>query len=316
MSRPYRGVIVLAAPRSGTTLLHRLLDAHPAIACPPETSLFIGCASFVQEEPIASGPPLGVASGLWFSGFSEQVVLERVRDLAFGFLDEICARGKKRLWVEKTGSNGFYVDGIERVVGKSCRYVCLVRHGFDVAVSMREMVEKLGTIPLPLYRYVHSHRRPLEAYAHAWVDVCLRLRRFCSDNPEHALRIRYEDLVADPEAVVKELCEFLEEPGDAAAIVARAFEPREAQESKASVGLGDWKTYRTSGVHDASVGRWASVAKDQVGWLAEVLNPTLELEGYAPLPLGPDLGREEVLRRSKRAMLISGLGAEERSRGE
>ncbi|MCA9663328.1 MAG: sulfotransferase, partial [Myxococcales bacterium] len=31
------GIIVLGAPRSGTTLLRRLLDAHPNIACPPET---------------------------------------------------------------------------------------------------------------------------------------------------------------------------------------------------------------------------------------------------------------------------------------
>ena len=35
MPNPY--VFIVGCPRSGTTLLKRLVDAHPAIASPPET---------------------------------------------------------------------------------------------------------------------------------------------------------------------------------------------------------------------------------------------------------------------------------------
>ncbi|HEY4117191.1 MAG TPA: sulfotransferase [Byssovorax sp.] len=34
--RGYEGAVILGPPRSGTTLLRRLVDAHPNLSCPPE----------------------------------------------------------------------------------------------------------------------------------------------------------------------------------------------------------------------------------------------------------------------------------------
>ena len=50
MPDDYEGIIVLGAPRSGTTLTQRLLAAHPQIACPPETYLLRACSRFLHEE--------------------------------------------------------------------------------------------------------------------------------------------------------------------------------------------------------------------------------------------------------------------------
>ena len=60
MSRP--GIVVLGTPRSGTTLLRRLLDAHPNIACPPETYVLSGAARFLHEETFAQGLKIGTLS--------------------------------------------------------------------------------------------------------------------------------------------------------------------------------------------------------------------------------------------------------------
>ena len=49
-----KGVIILGCPRSGTTLLRRLLDSHPDLSCPGETFLFRGAARFLKEDTISS----------------------------------------------------------------------------------------------------------------------------------------------------------------------------------------------------------------------------------------------------------------------
>jgi protein-tyrosine sulfotransferase len=304
VSERIRGAIVLGAPRSGTTLLHRLLDAHPEICSPPQTELFIACASFIREEPTASGPPLGVLSSLWHCGFTEAQVTERLRSLAFGFLDELSARANKPMWVEKTGSNGFFIDGIERVVGRHCKYVCIVRHGFDVALSTRDLCDKIGAYPRTWLEYLQRDSRPLVAFAWAWADITERMQALCAAHPDHALKVRYEDLVADPKAVLGRIFEFLGRPTDVEALLARAFSRPDEQ-----VGVGDWKTYRTTQVSTESTGRWRSEPPEVAGLLAGVINPVLEREGYEPVPLPPATSAEAQLKRAKRALLLSRLQA-------
>ena len=66
-----QGIVILGMPRSGTTLLRRLLDVHPAICCPPETNLLGAAARFLREETFAGGMAIGVLSGLSFAGIAE-----------------------------------------------------------------------------------------------------------------------------------------------------------------------------------------------------------------------------------------------------
>jgi sulfotransferase family protein len=51
-------VFVLCAGRSGSTLLRFLLDAHPELACPPETRLAAMCAQIAGVWSQLEGSPL------------------------------------------------------------------------------------------------------------------------------------------------------------------------------------------------------------------------------------------------------------------
>ena len=51
-------VFVLCMGRSGSTLLRFLLDAHPELACPPETSLPALCAQLAVVWSLIEGAPL------------------------------------------------------------------------------------------------------------------------------------------------------------------------------------------------------------------------------------------------------------------
>jgi protein-tyrosine sulfotransferase len=242
-SKAAQGIVILGMPRSGTTLLRRLLDAHPAICCPPETNVLSAAARFLREEAVAGGVSVGVLSGLSFAGIAEQVVVARLRELVFGLLQNICRRSRKTRWAEKTAFNIFHLDQIEPLCSGSCRFLCLVRHPLDVVCSIKELTDKMETYVAELHPYIRQYPAPLEAFAHAWVEMHARLRRFVSDHPDDCLGLKYEDLVHHPAEELRRVFDFLGEPADVPAILSQALHGPEA------IGLGDWKTYERRAIH-------------------------------------------------------------------
>src|SRR5580698_7888854 len=51
-------VFVLCCARSGSTLLRFLLDAHPDLACPPETNAAALCAHLASMWSLLAGAPV------------------------------------------------------------------------------------------------------------------------------------------------------------------------------------------------------------------------------------------------------------------
>lgn len=278
MANSKKGIVILGVPRSGTTLVRRILNAHPHIASPGETCILSACARFLQSETVADGLDFGVISGLSFAGFEREETLERLRVFATGFLEDYANKQGKPRWAEKTAVDIFHLNEIESLCADHVQYVCVVRHGLDVACSIREFSDRGFTYLTEIHDYVKKYPRALEAFAHAWVDANAALIEFISRNPDNAMLIRYEDLVASPKDKIVELFDFLNENYDDS-ILEQAFEkPR-------SAGFGDWKSYGRSGIDNVSVQRWKSLPPNTASRLAGICNPLLEELGYGPEPI-------------------------------
>jgi hypothetical protein len=295
----YEGIILLGMPRSGTTLLRRLIGAHPAIHCPPETNLFSGAARFLREEPFAGGLAVGVLPGLAFSGYDEQAVLQRLREFVFSFHREMCERAGKRIWAEKTAFDSFHVEAIARLAGDTCRYLCLFRHGLDVVCSLKDLCDEMETVMDDLQPYTRRFASPYEAFAHAWCDVNQRLHAFAAGHPDLCVRLRYEDLVEHPHEHLARIFDFLGEPASVNRVIGEALGGAEA------IGLGDWKTYGTSEIHSNSVGRWQRLSPQTVNRLASVMNPTLERLGYQPVAIREEVSREAARRQHQVKQMVA-----------
>lgn len=298
------GIVIVGTPRSGTTLLRRILDAHSSISCPPETYLLSAAARFLHEESFAAGLRIGVLSGLAFAGFSEDEVLARLRRFVLGFLEEHAqAQGKPR-WAEKTAFDAFHLDSIRRVVGGHVRFVCIQRHGLDVACSLRDLADKTGGYVQELYRYVQREPEPLVALAQAWVDTAGRVAALVEED-EAAIDLRYEDLVADPEAVMRRVLEHVGEPWEEG-LVERALG------DTGRLGFGDWKTYARVSIDTSSIDRWKAEPEPVIQRMAEVCNPMLERLGYAPVDARP-VDAADARRRYEMGLMLQRMKAKKGS---
>lgn len=292
-----RGIVVLGMPRSGTTLLRRILDSHPAICAPGETFLLRATSRFLESEEIAFGIDYGVLGGLKPLGFTSNEIMDPLRALPFRFYDELVRRAGKRRWAAKTAVDSFYVDAIERLYADHVQFVCVVRHGLDVACSLKEFSDELQGYIAELRPYLQRYARPLEAFAHAWVDVTERLTSLAERRADDALLIRYEDLVAEPDRTLNRLFAFLGEELDPG-LPQRAFGKKEV------TGLGDWKTYATHEFKADSIGRWRDLSDDMTGRLAAVVNSTLVACGYDAVEEQKKLSNDDAMRLYELAMMF------------
>jgi protein-tyrosine sulfotransferase len=304
-----QGIVILGMPRSGTTLLRRLLDAHPAICCPPETNVLSAAGRFLREEALASGISVGVLSGLRFAGIAEAVVMARLRQLVFGLLQDICRHNSKKRWAEKTAFNIFHLDQIEQLCSGACRFLCLVRHPLDVVCSLKELTDKMELYVAELHPYMRQYAAPLEAFAHAWAETHARLRRFVRDHPSDCLLLKYEDLVHHPAAELQRVFDFLGEPADVPVLLAHALRETEA------VGLGDWKTYEHRAIHAESVGRWQRLSPSTVHRLVPIVAAEMALAGYPPIAAERAPQSEVARRQYELGLLVTHMRSERQEAG-
>lgn len=307
----YEGAIVLSSPRSGSTLLQRLLGAHPDLAAPPETNVFNGAARFLREEPVASGFGVGTVSGFAFAGLDEDELHRSLREFVFGLLDALRKRsGGKRYWVEKSPFDMFHVDTIARLCGQDVRYLWLVRHPLDVIVSTKGLFDEMGIFPFEFHDYIRSNSSPLEAIAQAWVDTNRDVERLASQQPDQILKVRYEDLVTDGPGELTRIFQFLGlELTGPEAFVAKALNEGGA------VGLGDWKTYEKRTLTRKQIGRWRSkgIPGPMLTRLNSIVRPLAEQLGYTDLPASHEETPEQARHRYQIERMVAHLGAGERT---
>lgn len=228
--------VVVGAPRSGTTLLRLMLDAHPDLAIPPETSFLAAVAALNESdgdlrtrflETITAYPP-GAPNWQDF-GLAREALAEAVQMLEpFTVADGLRAfyrlyaqRFDKSRWGEKTPDYSLHVGTIAALLPEA-RFVHLIRDGRDVAASWRQQWFSPGYEP--------------EVLARAWADR-VEAARSTGSACTHYIEVFYEDLVARPEQVLRRLCEFLELPWSNQLLNHQERAPKRLEEHRARVSL-------------------------------------------------------------------------------
>ncbi|HEY7655905.1 MAG TPA: sulfotransferase [Burkholderiales bacterium] len=205
---------IVSAPRSGSTLLRLILDAHPRIAIPPPGWLFDMVYPYLYSygdlalpsnlialaEDILQTPTVGK----WPVRLDPAALADAARERTFRGLYEALhlayakAEGKER-WGEKTPRNSFWMDEI-RAQFPDAQFIHIVRDGRDQAIDISDSL----LWPYTVYSGANLWRRYVSA-----IRECAR--RLPADA---YCEVRYEDLCAGAEGTVRQLCDFLREDFD------------------------------------------------------------------------------------------------------
>lgn len=292
-----RGFLLLGFPRSGTTLLSRLLGGHRDVSCPPETYLFSAAARFLHEQDRVEGPPIGVLSGLAFAGFAPEEVLQPLRDMVFGFHARMA--GDRPVWVEKTAVDVFHLETLRELLDGHVRFIVLERNPLDVIVSNLGLAQVMGAQLHDLFEMTREINSPHEGIARAWADRAGALRKFVAEAGEDACVLRYEDLTTDPVAELDRLFAFMGVTPEGSGAIERAFA------TDSVVGLGDFNFDSTTQVRPARPNAWkGKIPPAVLARILPILAEQMELSGY-PVPRAPRIpAREDAVRQLQMAAAL------------
>lgn len=293
-------VFVVGAPRSGTTLVQRMLDAHPRLAIFDEVTYFEGILKVAGVVPDLAAPG---AIDRFFEA------LPRLEQYPYwNNIDDLLAASRQALEGSAEPSYALvyrtFMEAYARRTGKA-------RFGDKSPANVRHLDATLAIFPKA--RIIHVVRDPRGAVASRrnteWssdevLSTAIKWRldveaagRFQASAPAGTItEVRYEDIVRHTERELRRLCAFLDEP----------FAPEMMEfhrSSDVSFQGSPWKDGVFRPVSEASLERWRKeLTEPQLGIIQLVIGKALREHGYeaAPLSLTTRLGLPIQLAREVR----------------
>lgn len=212
---PERPIFIVGAPRSGTTLLRYVLSSHPRIYIPPESNFIPRLLGhrpgreLTRKEAVRTVEIIRTydtffkdwrGDSLDPTAFVEDLSDLRPASVVHALFSDYAHQYGAPRWGDKSPIYTMHVEGIARAFPTS-QFIHIIRDGRDVALSMQR------TYRGPRFFYVDPYYA-----ARSWKA---RVRRASSSGarlgPSRYFEIRYEDLTANPEALIRQMCDFLGE---------------------------------------------------------------------------------------------------------
>ncbi len=241
-----QNIFVLGMPRSGTTLVDRILSTHSRIVSMGEVQYFARAMKEVSGSKTQAMLDSELVMGSREVDFSE---------VGRRYLFQVGERtGIKEFSLDKMPLNFLYVGFILRAL-PGAKIVCLRRHPVDTCLSN---YRQLFAVNFSYYNYHYDLKDTAEYY-------CLfdeLMAHWQAVFPDRFLEVDYEDIVAKPEPTVRELCAFLSVEFETAGL--------EFYKSKSAVSTASAMQVREP-LYSSAVDRWKHYG-DHLAPVFEVLS--------------------------------------------
>ncbi|XP_014664239.1 PREDICTED: protein-tyrosine sulfotransferase-like [Priapulus caudatus] len=270
-------IFVGGVPRSGTTLMRVLLDAHPDIRCGEETRII---------------PRILGMRTQWYKSQKEATRLEEagltasvVDDAIAAFILEVIAKhgeaaprlcNKDPFMLKSAGYLAQMFPG--------SRFVLMVRDG-------RAVVHSIITRKVTITGFdLHSYRQSLSRWNQAMQAMWEQCR---SVGATRCLPVWYEQLVLHPETKLRQILSFLEVPWNETVL------HHEEQVGKPG-GISLSKTERSTDqvikpVNIEALTKWVGAIPEDVVRDMAAIAPMLKTLGYDPAANPPDYGKPDKI---------------------
>ena len=270
---------IVGTGRCGTTLLRRILNAHPDLAIPAETHFIptvqLACAA--AADPAQTFLTSRIENPGWHRiPVDDDALREQVAALdpfTYGsalraFYSLYARQYDKPRWGDKTPAYHACMGLIERHLPEA-RFIHVIRDGRDVALSAIPMLSRKKSL-------VAAGKRADPVSATRWWANRLLKARAESRRVAFYLEVRYEDLVHEPEQNVRRICTFLDLPWHPAML--------QFHETGADARSPDGDYQLTHGmrpIDTTRVARWRTeLTPAEIGQIDQQVGPLLRQLGY------------------------------------
>ena len=200
---PYLGdnlIFIISQPRSGSTMLQRVLSGHSEIQTTAETWLMLHPiysmrSSGIKTEYNSNWRRQAVHDFLENYTAGESVYDDAIRAYAAVLYGHVLARHGKRLFLDKTPRYFFVIPELYRLFPKA-KFIFLLRNPLAVLQS-------------ELTTYVKQKWKILGWFKPDLVDAPQMIQQGIELLGSAGHVVRYESFVADPESHTAELCKYL-----------------------------------------------------------------------------------------------------------
>ena len=235
-------IFIVGMPRTGTTLLERVLSSHEAVFAAGELTDF---SLIVKRITATGGAPVLDPATLRAAARTD------ARTLGETYLKSTRPRtGHTAHFIDKMPLNFFYVGLIHRALPQA-RVICLRRNPLDTCLSNFRQLFATNSL---YYRYAYDLLDTGRYYA-LFDSLMAHWRALM---PLHFREVHYESLVAEPEREARALLEFCGLDWDPRCL--RFFENPAPVATASSIQV-------RSPLYTSSVGRWKHYANE----LAELI---------------------------------------------
>ena len=254
-------IFVIGCFRSGTSLVRRIVDSHPRIACPPESKFILPLAQVLRDR--------SALRGLDSMGFDRAEVAASLGRTAGSFFTAYAAAQGKPRWADKTPDYVDVLPELREMFGGDTRFILLYRHGMDVAFSLANPNRNFPAI-VPFAREAGGSM-PVGA-ARFWVDQNEKIEAFRRVEPSICHRITFESLTEDPAGTLRPMFEFLGEAWDERVLDYQRYEHHR--------GIEDVEVRRRPTIERNS-GNYLAWPEDVQRLVRDACGPMLSALGYA-----------------------------------
>lgn len=229
-------IFILGMPRTGSTLLERILSSHAQVQSAGELNNF----ALAMMAAVRSGA--GQSGG----ALSKLQLIEASRQVDFAALGQSYITstrpltGAKRHFIDKLPFNYLYIGLIHAALPKA-RIIHVRRDPMDTCYAIYKQ----------LFESAYPFSYDLQELGHYYVAYRQLMEHWKQMLNEHICEVRYEDLVADPEATARRLVDYcglewqpeclnFHNSGDASTTASAAQVRQPVYRSS----VGKWKNYR------------------------------------------------------------------------
>ena len=269
------------SPKSGTTWLQLLLDAHPSVSCSGEGSFSTHLWPFLKQALDQYDRAIETNEKVLFNELEayQRLTQHDVRYIFATCIAVVLLKQSRhklaRAIGDKTPANSGNFSELA-ILFPTAKFIQMVRDGRDCAVS-----GWFHNLRNP--DWVHLNRGSLDSYVTAfaefWASELAKAQEFAEAHPDRFRRIRYEELARDTEGVLAGLFEFLGVEVDASVL---AHCRTEASFAKRSGGRNPGEEDRQSFFRKGVAGDWRNhLTEEQNALFRERAGSWLDRFGYA-----------------------------------